>query len=139
MAPSPFPLMHPTLVARPVHHAGWVYEEKVDGWRMVAIKAKGTVRLLSRKGNDLTARFPELAKALGGLKPETFVLDGEVAVYDRAFVSRIEWLRGRPKDELATLPVYMVFDLLELDGRISARSRCACGDACSSACSEATA
>jgi bifunctional non-homologous end joining protein LigD len=117
MAPSPFPLMHPTLIARPVHHAGWVYEEKVDGWRMVAIKAKGTVRLLSRKGNDLTARFPELVKALGGLKPETFVLDGEVAVYDRAFISRFEWLRGRPTDELATLPVYMVFDLLELDGR----------------------
>ena len=28
-----------------------------------------------------------------------------------------EWLRRRPKDEPATLPVYMVFDLLELDGR----------------------
>ncbi len=27
-APTP---MHPTLVARPVHHEGWVYEEKVDG------------------------------------------------------------------------------------------------------------
>lgn len=29
------------------------------------------------------------------------------------------WLdeRGRPADEPATLPVYMVFDLLELDGR----------------------
>src|ERR1700730_3833968 len=120
MAPPSLPtvaLMHPTLVARPFHRAGWIYEEKVDGWRMVAIKGERGVRLVSRKGQDLTARFPELGKALRGLKPRAFILDGEVAVYDRAFISRFEWLRGRPKDEPATLPVYMAFDLLELDGR----------------------
>jgi bifunctional non-homologous end joining protein LigD len=120
VAPSSLPtvpLMHPTLVARPFHRAGWIYEEKVDGWRMVAIKTAGAVRLLSRKGCDLTRRFPALATALNGLKPMAFILDGEVAVYDRAFVSRLEWLHRRPKDEPATRPVYMVFDLLELDGR----------------------
>jgi bifunctional non-homologous end joining protein LigD len=116
MAPTPFPLMHPTLVARPFHRAGWIYEEKVDGWRMVAIKGAGGVRLVSRKGHDLTTRFPELVKALSGLKPRAFILDGEVAVYDHALISRFEWVRGRPTGELATLPVYMVFDLLELDG-----------------------
>ena len=109
--------MHPTLVARPFHRAGWIYEEKVDGWRMVAIKTEGAVRLLSRKGCDLARRFPALATALNGLKPMAFILDGEVAVYDRAFVSRLEWLHRRPTDEPATRPVYMVFDLLELDGR----------------------
>jgi bifunctional non-homologous end joining protein LigD len=84
---------------------------------MVATKAGGTVRLVSRNGRDLTGRFPELVKALSGLKPRAFILDGEVAVYDRAFISRFEWLRRRPTDEPATLPVYMAFDLLELDGR----------------------
>ena len=69
------------------------------------------------KGHDLTERFPELVKAFSGLKPRAFILDGEVAVYDRAFISRFEWLRRRPTDEPATLPVYMAFDLLELDGR----------------------
>ncbi len=29
-------LMHPTLVAKPFHHEGWFYEEKYDGWRVVA-------------------------------------------------------------------------------------------------------
>ena len=75
------------------------------------------MRLVSRNGRDLTGRFPALVKALSGLKPRAFILDGEVAVYDRAFISRFEWLRRRPTDEPATLPVYMVFDLLELDGR----------------------
>jgi bifunctional non-homologous end joining protein LigD len=83
---------------------------------MVAIKAEGTVHLVSRKGGDITRRFPALATALNGLKPTAFILDGEVAVYDRAFVSRFEWLHRRPKDEPARRPVYMVFDLLELDG-----------------------
>ena len=30
--------MQPTFVARSFHHEGWVYEEKVDGWRMLAYK-----------------------------------------------------------------------------------------------------
>jgi ATP-dependent DNA ligase len=37
-----------------------------------------------------------------------------VAVFDRDVVSRFEWLRGRPEDEPATEPVYIVFDVLEL-------------------------
>jgi ATP dependent DNA ligase-like protein len=120
MAPSSLPtvdLMHPTQIAKPFHRAGWIYEEKVDGWRMAAIKTAGAVRLVSRNGRDLTPRFPYLVKAVSGLKPRAFILDGEVAVYDRAFISRFEWLRRRPTDQPATLPVYMVFDLLELDGR----------------------
>jgi bifunctional non-homologous end joining protein LigD len=109
--------MHATDVARPFHRKGWVYEEKLDGWRMVAIKTDGAVRLVSRNGRDHTRRFPELVKALDRLKAKTFTLDGEVAVFDKSLISRVEWLRGRPADEPATLPVYMVFDLLELDGR----------------------
>jgi hypothetical protein len=31
--PSDIALMHPTLIARPFHREGWVYEEKYDGWR----------------------------------------------------------------------------------------------------------
>jgi bifunctional non-homologous end joining protein LigD len=118
-------LMHATQVATPFHRPGWVYEEKVDGYRMAAMKADrmaamkagdGT-RLISRTGIQHTKRFPELVRALDSLSAEAFLLDGEVAVYDRALISRFEWLRGRPKDEPATLPVYMVFDMLELGGK----------------------
>jgi ATP-dependent DNA ligase len=51
-------LMQPTLVAQPVHRDGWVYEEKYDGWRMVAYKAGDTVQLVSRPGRDHAKRFP---------------------------------------------------------------------------------
>jgi ATP-dependent DNA ligase len=50
--------MQPTLV-QPFHRPGWVYEEKVDGWRMLASKERGRVRLVSRQGVDHTARFAE--------------------------------------------------------------------------------
>jgi bifunctional non-homologous end joining protein LigD len=109
--------MHPTLLPRPFHHDGWVYEEKIDGYRMVAIKAGGAVQLVSRQGKDFTHRFPELSKALGRLNAKTFTLDGELAVFDKDLISRFEWLRGRPKEEPATSPVYIAFDILELNGR----------------------
>ena len=47
MAPQYTP-MAPTLVREPFHRDGWVYEEKVDGWRTLAYKAGNCVRLLSR-------------------------------------------------------------------------------------------
>jgi ATP-dependent DNA ligase len=40
--------MAPTLVREPFHRDGWVYEEKVDGWRIVAYKNGTDVRLVSR-------------------------------------------------------------------------------------------
>jgi bifunctional non-homologous end joining protein LigD len=75
--------LHPTLV-QPFHQPGWVYEEKVDGWRMLAYKADGKVRLVSRRGLDHTKRFPDVAKAVAALPDSTVVLDGEVAVFDEA-------------------------------------------------------
>ncbi len=110
-------LMHPTQVATPFHQPGWVYEEKVDGYRMAALKTRESLNLISRNGTHHAKRFPELVQALDSLSAEAFILDGEVAVYDRALISRFAWLRGRPKDEPATLPVYMVFDVLELGGK----------------------
>ena len=47
--------MHPTLLAHPVHHPGWIYEEKVDGYRMVAYKDGDTVQFISRSGKTSPA------------------------------------------------------------------------------------
>lgn len=51
---------------------------------------------------DLTARFPELAKAIRAMRPDALILDGEVAVCDEQLVSRFEWMRRRPRDQVAT-------------------------------------
>jgi ATP-dependent DNA ligase len=45
------------------HRAGHVYEEKYDGWRMVAFKDGRHVRLVNRCDVDHTKRFADLAAA----------------------------------------------------------------------------
>jgi ATP-dependent DNA ligase len=59
--------MHPTLVREPFHRAGWIYEEKVDGWRIVAYKDGDRVRLVSRNAVDHTRRVRGLAAAVASL------------------------------------------------------------------------
>jgi bifunctional non-homologous end joining protein LigD len=109
--------MQPTLVASPFHRSGWVYEEKYDGWRMLAYKRGAQVQLVSRAGRDHTRRFADLAAAVRALSAATLILDGEVAIFDKDLVSRFEWLRRRPPDNLATPPVFMAFDCLYVRGK----------------------
>ena len=57
--------MQPTQVRQPFHREGWVYEEKIDGWRMLAYKDGRTLRLESRSGVAHMWRFPVLAESSG--------------------------------------------------------------------------
>ena len=109
--------MAPTQVREPFHRDGWAYEEKVDGWRILAYKDGARVRLVSRSGRDHTRRFGDIAAAVSKLSARSLVLDGEVAIYDQQLRSRFEWLREPDPDAVATPPVFMVFDLLHQDGR----------------------
>jgi bifunctional non-homologous end joining protein LigD len=102
--------MAATQIAKPFHRRGCVYEEKVDGWRVLAYKDAAGVRRVSRNAKDLTRRFPELAAAVAALKPPTLLLDGEIAVFDSQLISRFEWIRARPTDEPATPPTLIAFD-----------------------------
>ena len=37
------------MLGKPFHRPGWIYEEKYDGWRMLAFKDGPRVRLISRR------------------------------------------------------------------------------------------
>jgi bifunctional non-homologous end joining protein LigD len=101
-----------SLVAKPFHRPGWVYEEKYDGYRLLAYKEGKRVTLLSRTAHDRTGAFPMVANSVATLKPRTLLLDGEVVAFDRKLVSRFQLLqRGDPA------LVFAVFDCLYVDGR----------------------
>jgi ATP-dependent DNA ligase len=68
----------------------WTYELKLDGYRLVAVKTGGKVKLYSRKGTDLSQRFKLVAADLAFLPDET-VIDGEVVALDE---------QGRPNFNL---------------------------------------
>ena len=107
----------PSLVRRPFHRDGWIFEEKVDGWRMLAYREGSRVRLVSRNGVDHTTRFPELAAALTKLRADPFAPDGEVAVFDANLVSGFHLLGDERPAELCTPPLYMAFDVLQAGKR----------------------
>lgn len=100
-----------TLVRQPFHRDGWMYEEKYDGYRILAYKEGGKVTLLSRNAKDRTQTFAAIAKAVAYLKPRTLLLDGEAVAFDRKGVSRFQLLQN-----LQTEPKYAVFDCLYLEG-----------------------
>ncbi len=94
--------------------AGWIFEVKWDGYRAIAKVSGGEATLTSRNGNDLTARFPNVAKEVAkAVKTPDAVLDGEVCALDEAGRSSFSAMQqGKPGTPL----VYYVFDLLEVEG-----------------------
>jgi len=100
-----------TLVAAAFHRHGWVYEEKLDGWRIVAHKEGPRVWLVSRTGRDHAGRFPAVAEAIRRLPAATLILDDEIARFDENLVSRFHLLHEET-GELATPPVFVTFDCL---------------------------
>jgi bifunctional non-homologous end joining protein LigD len=115
--PLPLIPMAPMLVRPPFHRDGWVYQEKVDGWRMLAYKQGSRVRLISRQAVDHTSRFRDLAAAIAKIRIDVAVLDGEVAVYDEKLVSRFHLIGDQESGVLCTPPVYIAFDVLQVGHR----------------------
>ena len=80
--PMKLELMLAETADEPFSSPDWIFELKYDGYRLVAGRAlDGTVKLRYRNGMDVTAFFPEIAKAVRAL-PYGLVLDGEVVVLD---------------------------------------------------------
>jgi bifunctional non-homologous end joining protein LigD len=59
----------------------WIYELKLDGYRLIAVKSGGQATVYTCRGTDLTQRFRYVAGALASLPDET-VIDGEVVALD---------------------------------------------------------
>jgi bifunctional non-homologous end joining protein LigD len=106
------------LVAEPPKGDRWVHEIKLDGFRMgVFVAGRGKTRgarIISRKGTDYTAEFPELVAAAVELPAREALLDGEVVVLDERGRSSFQLLQqlGASRRGLA----FFAFDLLALDG-----------------------
>ncbi|HEV8479621.1 MAG TPA: DNA ligase D [Candidatus Eisenbacteria bacterium] len=75
-------LMLATLTERPPAGKDWSFEIKYDGVRVLAWRHDKEVRLQGRSGEDITARYPEIAAALADLFVPQFLLDGEIVAAD---------------------------------------------------------
>jgi bifunctional non-homologous end joining protein LigD len=91
----------------------WLHEIKHDGFRIIARKSDGRVRLYSRPGNDFTGRFPLIVEALERLRSRSCIIDGEAVCCDDNGVPSFDRIRYRRHD--ANVFLY-AFDLIELNG-----------------------
>ena len=94
---------------------GWLHEIKLDGYRMHARLDAGRVQILTRRGNDWTAKYPTIAKALAGLPTTSACLDGELCGVLPNGRTAFNLIQNALEHGDASL-VYFVFDLLFLDG-----------------------
>jgi len=114
-----------TARERPFSRPGWIFEIKYDGYRLLAERREKDALLRSRSGHDLTATFPEIARAVRGLPYEALVLDGEVVVNDaegRPSFARLQrrGRTGKVEDALRASveqpALYYAFDILGIEG-----------------------
>ncbi|AVL97682.1 non-homologous end-joining DNA ligase [Microbacterium sp. str. 'China'] len=135
-APSPaattLPSLSPMLaengtpaIARNLSTPSWV-EVKWDGIRAIGTWRDGHMSLHARRGTDITARYPELtADGAPFLPVDEAIVDGEIVAFDSAARPSFSLLQNRmrltrpreiEREVVRTPVVYMLFDLLRLDG-----------------------
>ena len=117
-------------LARSLSDPSWA-EIKWDGIRAVGTWQRGDdgpdrFSLRARSGTDITARYPELtADGAPHLPADDAVVDGEIVAFDRdgrpsfaRLQNRMHLTKGREieREVVRTPVVYMLFDLLRLDG-----------------------
>lgn len=112
-------------VARALSDPSWV-EVKWDGIRALGTWADGRMLLHARRGTDITTRYPELtADGAPFLPVADAIVDGEIVAFDGQGRPSFSLLQNRmhltrPREierEVVRTPiVYMLFDLLRLDG-----------------------
>ena len=105
-------------------HPDWLFEPKLDGYRILAFVKGEQVTLLSRNGLDLTGRLPEVVSDLKAQEYDEMILDGEVAALNEDGLpdfGLLQQVMGFDKSAIdrpigkANI-VYYPFDLLYLDG-----------------------
>jgi ATP-dependent DNA ligase len=68
----------PSPADKPPSGSNWIHEIKHDGFRLMARRDPVGIRLLTRNGNDWSARFPLVVEAVNHLKVRSCLIDGEV-------------------------------------------------------------
>jgi DNA ligase D-like protein (predicted ligase) len=111
-----------TLSDRRDFDSGWIFERKLDGVRLLAVRDGGRVTLLSRTGRRLNDTYPEIVEALAAQSCTDFTVDGEVVAFTRGRTdfARLQQRMGLTRREdieaSGVAVTYYLFDLLALEG-----------------------
>jgi len=94
--------------------SNWLHEIKFDGYRLICRISDGKVRLITRRQQDWTHRYPTIADAASELPVKAAIIDGEVVALDEQGLSSFQSLQNNDKRKNDLY--YYAFDLLFVDG-----------------------
>jgi DNA ligase D-like protein (predicted ligase) len=100
----------------------WIFERKLDGIRVLAVRDGDGVTLLSRTGRRLNSTYPEIVDALAAQQCADFTIDGEIVAFSHGrtefarLQQRMGLTRRRDIEASGVAVTYYVFDLLRLEG-----------------------
>jgi bifunctional non-homologous end joining protein LigD len=123
--PAPFAPMQAETGTTPFRDPGWLWEPKLDGYRVLAYVDRRGVRMRSRRGLELAPTFPRLAAELQQQGPPDLVLDGEIVAFDadgrpsfNALQNRFQLKNEREiaAADKASPTLFFAFDLLHFAG-----------------------
>ncbi|MDQ5849070.1 MAG: DNA ligase D [Pseudomonadota bacterium] len=109
--PATLAPMQAELGEAPFNHADWMWEPKLDGYRILAFIKDNKISLRSRRGLELAADFPQLAAELAKQAVSSMVLDGELVAFDAAGKPSFSAMQNR-----APQTIFYCFDLVHFAG-----------------------
>ncbi|HVE89207.1 MAG TPA: DNA ligase D, partial [Burkholderiaceae bacterium] len=112
--PAALSPMHAELGDAPFNHAEWMWEPKLDGYRVLAFVEDESVTLRSRRGLDLASDFPKLCAELRQQAVDSVILDGEIVAFDADGKPSFNAMQNRGSQ--AERAVFYCFDLLHFAG-----------------------
>lgn len=103
------------LIDAPFDDENWIFEIKLDGYRVLSYVEKSEVTLYSRNKNSFNALFPDIVAELKQININA-IFDGEIVVLDKMGKSSFEALKNYQRKPISGL-YYYIFDILFFDGR----------------------
>jgi bifunctional non-homologous end joining protein LigD len=107
--------MLPSIAERPFSNPNWLFEPKLDGYRVIATIEGNDIRLASRRGLDCSSEYPWLVEALRYQPYREVILDGEIVALDEQGRPSFQLLQNRLGEPRPFL-LYYAFDVLYRDG-----------------------
>jgi bifunctional non-homologous end joining protein LigD len=113
-----------TLTHEPFSDAGWIYERKLDGLRLLVFRQAGSVRLVTRNRKERSSTWPDVTEALASADGVDLVADGEMVAFEGGVTSfsrlqeRMQIRDPQAAREMAqrVRAFLYLFDLLHVDG-----------------------
>jgi bifunctional non-homologous end joining protein LigD len=109
-----------TLTSDRFSDPGWIFERKLDGERCLAFREGSAVRLMTRNKKQISATYPELARAVAAQAAIDFIIDGEIVAFEGSRTSfarlqrRMQVAEPEP-DLVSSVPVYLyLFDVMHV-------------------------